>query len=120
MEKNKFSCDWRIDKTHVDRDLKRIITISALVLLLGGWVAFANLWSSVFEIIVAFFPFIAQGAKMAIEEYFTSPYFITGIIMSIASAFGIWFGVKGGKMLFTIISLITALLSLVSIGSNLL
>ena len=107
-------------KNYVDRDLKKMISISAFVLLVGGWAAFANLWSGVFEIIVAFFPFVAKGAKMAVEDYLTSPYFITGVIMSIASAFGIWFGVKGGKMLFTIISLITALLSLASIGSNLL
>lgn len=90
----------------MDRDLKKIIGISAIVLIFGGFGAFATMWESVFQIIVAFFPFICEAGKMALEEYLTSPHFIVGIIMSIASGFGIWFGAKGGKVLFLIVSII--------------
>lgn len=102
----------------MDRDLKKIIGISAVVLIFGGMSALVTLWESVFQILVAFFPFICEAGKMALEEYLTSPYFIVGVIMSIASGFGIWFGVKGGKILFLIISIICELASLVSIFTN--
>lgn len=102
----------------LDRDLKKIIGISAIVLIFGGFGAFATMWESVFQIIVAFFPFICEAGKMALEEYLTSPYFIVGIIMSIASGFGIWFGAKGGKVLFLIVSIICEVASLVSIFAN--
>lgn len=104
----------------MDRDLKKIIGISAIVLIFGGFGAFATMWESVFQIIVAFFPFICEAGKMALEEYLTSPHFIVGIIMSIASGFGIWFGAKGGKVLFLIVSIICEVASLVSIGVNIL
>lgn len=84
----------------------------------GGASALIAMWDAVFQIIVAFFPFICEAGKMALEEYLTSPYFIVGIIMSIASGFGIWFGAKGGKVLFLIVSIICELLSIISIGAN--
>ena len=93
----------------MDRDLKKIIGISAIVLILGGFEALATMWESVFQIIVAFFHFISEAGKMALEEYLTSPYFIVGIIMSIASAFGIWFGAKGGRVLFLVVSIIVSI-----------
>ena len=102
----------------MDRDLKKIIVISAIVLIFGGFGALAAMWKSVFQIIVAFFPFICEAGKMALEEYLTSPYFIVGVIMSIASGFGIWFGAQGGRILFLIISIICEVASLVSIFSN--
>ena len=102
----------------MDRDLKKIIGISAIVLIFGGFGALATMWESVFQIIVAFFPFICEAGKMALEEYLTSPYFIVGVIMSIASGFGIWFSAKGGKVLFLIVSIICELASFVSIVTN--
>lgn len=102
----------------MDRDLKKIIGISAIVLIFGGFGALVTMWESVFQIIVAFFPFICEAGKMALEEYLTSPYFIVGVIMSIASGFGIWFGAKGGKVLFLIVSIICEVASLVSILAN--
>ena len=102
------------------RDLAKIIRISLVVLIFGGVSALIALWDAVFQILVAFFPFICEASKMALEEYITSPYFIVGIIMSIASGFGIWFSTKGGKVLFLIISIICELVSLVSILSNVL
>ena len=102
----------------MDRDLKKIIGISAIVLIFGGVGALTTMWESVFQIIVAFFPFLCETGKMALEEYLTSPYFIVGVIMSIASGFGIWFGAKGGRALFLIVSIICEIASLVSIFSN--
>ena len=102
----------------MDRDLAKIIRISLVVLIFGGVGALAAMWDAVFRIIVAFFPFIREAGKMALEEYLTSPYFIVGVIMSIASGFGIWFGAKGGKVLFLIVSIICELASLLSIGAN--
>lgn len=102
----------------MDRDLKKIIGISAIVLIFGGFGALATMWESVFQIIVAFFPLFFEVGKMALEDYLTSPYFIVGIIMAIGSACGIWFGVKGGKALFLIVSIICEVASLVSIFAN--
>ena len=102
----------------MDRDLKKIIGISAIVLILGGFGALVAMWESVFQIFVAFFPFICETGKTALEEYLTSPYFIVGVIMSIASGFGIWFGAKGGRILFLIVSIICEIASLVSIFAN--
>lgn len=104
----------------MDRYLRKIIGISAFVFIFGGIGALAAMWDAVFQIFVAFFPFICEAGKMALEEYLTSPYFIVGVIMSIASGFGIWFGAKGGRVLFLIISIICELVSLTSILSNVL
>ena len=38
--------------------------------------------------------------------------------MSIASAFGIWFGARGGRLLFVVISIICEIISLASILMN--
>lgn len=104
----------------MDRNLRKIIGISAFALIFGGIGALAAMWDAVFQILVAFFPFICEAGKMALEEYMTSPYFIVGVIMAIGSACGIWFGVKGGKALFLIVSIICEVASLVSIFANVL
>lgn len=102
----------------MDRNLRKIIGISAFVLIFGGIGALTAVWDAVFQILIAFFPFICEAGKMALEEYLTSPYFIVCVIMSIASGFGIWFGAKGGRVLFLIVSIICEIASLVSIFSN--
>lgn len=102
----------------MDRDLKKIIGILAIVLIFGGFGALATMWESVFQIIVAFFPLFFEVGKMALEDYLTSPYFVVGAIMAIGSAFGIWFGAKGGRILFLIVSIICEVASLVSIFTN--
>lgn len=104
----------------MDRDLRKIIGLSAVVLIFGGIGALFTMWESIFQMLAAFFPFICEAGKMALEEYLTSPYFIVGVIMSIASGFGIWFGAKGGRMLFLVVSIICELVSLASILSNVL
>lgn len=102
----------------MEDSIKKIGLISALVLVFGGWGALGTLWSSIWQVLVAFFPFFADVAKQQLEDYLTSPYFITGLIMAIASCFGIWFGSKGGKVLYAVVSIITLVISLVSIGAN--
>lgn len=105
----------------MDRNLKKIISFSVLVFFFCGWSGLAALWSAVKDIFIAFFPFIVEGAKSSIEDYLTSPYFITGILMFVlSSCFGIWVGKTGGKIIYWLISIVVALLSLVSIGANLL
>lgn len=101
------------------KDLFKIISISLLFLIFGGVSAFTSLWQNVFEVFKMFFPIFFDVAKMELEDYLTSPYFITGAIMAVASAFGIWFGKKNSKTLFLVVSIISELVSLVSILVNL-
>ena len=102
------------------RDFRKIIVISIIILLCGGFGALVSFWDAILQVIVAFFPFFFEVGKMALEDYLTSPYFIVSVIMAIGSAFGIWFGAKGGKVLFLIVSIICEVASLVSIFANVL
>ena len=104
----------------MNRDLRKIIVISIIILLFGGLSALTTFWDAVAQVFVAFFPVFCQVGEMALEEYLTSPYFIVCIIMAIGSAFGIWFGVKGGKLLFLFVSIICEVISLVSMCLNIL
>lgn len=99
----------------MDSNIKKILWISGVFLVFGGIGALISLWSGVIQVFLAFFPIFGQ---QAIENYFTSPYFITGVIMSVASGFGIWFGAKGGKTLFLVVSIICEIASLASMGLN--
>lgn len=105
----------------LDRNAKQLISITAVVFIFCGWKGLVALWGAVKEIFIAFFPFFAEAAKQHVEDYLTSPYFITGVIMFIlSSCFGIWVGKTGGKLIYLVISILVAILSLVSIGANLL
>ena len=101
----------------MDRDLKKIIWISLVFLVFGGFGALAKLWTGAAEVFFHFFPIFG---RQAVEDYFTSPYFITGVIMSLASACGIWFGRRGGRRLFAVVSLVLLIISIASIGTNIL
>ena len=100
--------------------MKRTIVIIGIILVVvlvtGGIAAFGEALSIIWEGFKGFFPVFFEVMKQPLQDYLTSPYFIVGVIMAIASAFGIWFGVKGGKVLFWVVSLICELASLVSIG----
>ena len=98
--------------------LKRIIMLLVFVLIFGGIGSFLDLWQGLKEIIKCFFPVFFKVAKMSLENYLTSPYFITGVIMSVFSGFGIWFGVKGGKVLLFVVSVVCEMISLGSILMN--
>jgi len=94
-----------------------IVVILLFLLFSGNFTAFFQAIETLF---VGFFPIFSEVGKMAVEEYIKSPYFITGVIMAIASAFGIWFSAKGGKVLWIIVSIVCELASLASILNNLL
>ena len=100
------------------RSATSIIAALGFILLFGGWGMFAEALGVIGEVFIAFFPIFFDVAKSSIEDYLTSPYFITGVVMSVASAFGIWFGAKGGKLLFLVISIICEVISLASILMN--
>lgn len=100
------------------KDALKIISISLFFLLYGGVSAFTSLWQNVFEVFKMFFPIFFDIAKMELEDYLTSPYFITGVIMFVASAFGFWFGKRKGSTLYLIVSLICEVMSLGSILMN--
>ena len=100
------------------RSATSIIAALVFILIFGGWGMFAETLGVIGEVFIAFFPIFFDVAKSSIEDYLTSPYFITGVVMSVASAFGIWFGAKGGKLLFLVISIICEFISLASILMN--
>ena len=96
----------------------RFLIFFAILFAAGGWVAVGQgleVFGTVFK---GFFPIFFEVAKQSLEDYLTSPYFITGVIMSIASAFGIWFAARGGRVLFLVISIICEIISLTSILMN--
>lgn len=98
----------------------RVIALLIILLMVGGVPAVLEGLGVLGEVLVGFFPFFYDVGKMALEEYLTSPYFIVGLIMTIGSAFGIWFGAKGGKLLYIIVFAITEIVGLASIFGNIL
>lgn len=98
----------------------RVLLIFLMVFIFCGWEGVGALLTTVKDIFVAFYPFIAEGVKRSVEDYLTSPYFITSVILFfLSTCFGIWVGRAGGKVIYTIVSIIVAILSLASIGANL-
>lgn len=98
----------------------RVIALLIVLLIAGGVPAVLEGLGVLGEVLVGFFPFFYDVGKMALEEYLASPYFIVGLIMTIGSAFGIWFGAKGGKLLYIIVFAITEIVGLASILGNIL
>ncbi len=95
-----------------------LFSIPVLALLGGGIPLLKTLGQNMWKVIKCLFPVFSEVGKMALEDYLTSPYFITGIIMVVASAFGIWFGKSKGKKLYLIVSLVCEIASLISILMN--
>ena len=89
-----------------------IIILLVLCFLGGGWpavkTALTNLWVGV----TAFFPLMWDICK---NEILLDPYLITKIIFLLFSAFGLWFGHRGGKIVFQIVSFIVGLISFCSL-----
>ena len=98
----------------------RVIALLIILLIAGGVPAVLEGLGVLGKVLVGFFPFFYDVGKMALEEYLASPYFIVGLIMTIGSAFGIWFGAKGGKLLYIIVFAITEIVGLASILGNIL
>lgn len=86
-----------------------------LLFALGGW----SFVMALLDGLVAFFTtFGTQLFQHIIEEWLTSPYTITGFIMAILSGFGIWLGVKGGRRIHMVVSLICEIVGLVLLFSK--
>ena len=102
------------------KELAFLIIILAIVLITGGIAAFGEALSIIWEGFKGFFPVFFEVMKQPLQDYLTSPYFIVGVIMAIASAFGIWFGARGGRVLFLVVSIICEIVSVVSILTNVL
>ncbi len=97
------------------KEIKGLLWISVCMLFLGGKDALISLWSTILSIFWTLFPILG---RQAIENYFTSPYVIVNILMFIGSIFGIWFGKRGGKVLYQIVAFIVAIINLISICAN--
>lgn len=102
--------------------MRKVIAVILILFIAGGisvvCIGFETMWEAINGVLIDFFPIIEHGVKISLENYLMSPYFIVGVIMVIASGFGIGFGVKGGKILWIIVSIVCELISLASIGIN--
>jgi len=99
----------------MDRDLKRVIIPIVFVFLFGGFMALLEFSSYVIFFFKLLFPIFGENL---IEDYFTSPYFIVGVILAVLSSFGIYLGAKRAKILYFVISLIVLMIDLFSICAN--
>ena len=82
-----------------------------LLFLIGGLPLLKVLLNSTIEVIKYY------GNDILIflfKTYITSPYAIVRIIMLIVSGFGIWIGFKNRKVLFTTVSFICEVVSIIS------
>ena len=102
--------------------MEKLIVLLILLFIGGGLTAVCvfieGIWEAIKAIFIGFFPVFKEFGKMALEDYLTSPYFIVGVIMFIGSCFGFWFGKKGGKILYIVVSIICGVISLASMGIN--
>lgn len=96
-----------------------IIILLVLLFIIGGFTVFFQGVDVIIQIFVGFFPIFKPTLKKSIEDYLTSAYFIVGLIVFIASLFGIIISCKTKKVMYIIISIIVELISLISILSNL-
>ncbi len=87
--------------------------LSLVFLIFGGKDALFNVWSSTLQFLGCFLPIFG---RQAIENYLTSPFFITKIIMIVASIVGFWLGRRRCKVLYQIVALIVVIFSLVGLG----
>ena len=97
-----------------------VIGLALLFFIAGGFPLLLKGIVNFIEVIIASIPLFLKIASKSLEEYFTSAYFVSGIIMAILSAFGLWLGVKFGKILFLVVSIVLEIISLASIGTNIL
>ena len=95
--------------------MRVLIFILVLVFAQDGFAGLGQVLSYIWDGFSFATPYALTIMENALEEYIASPYFIVGIIMSIASAYGIWFGVKGGKVLYVLVSGACEIASVVSL-----
>lgn len=96
-----------------------IITILALLFVAAGFTAVFQGLDVFWQVFVGFLPILKPIIEQSLSDYFTSAYFIVGVIIFVGSAIGIGFSVKKRKALYAIISFILNIISIISFVSNL-
>ena len=100
---------------------KSLISIGIILVLLfiaGGFTAVFQGLDVLWQVFIGFLPIFKQIIEQSLSDYFTSAYFIVGVIIFIGSAIGVAFSVKERKVLYIIISTILNVISLISIISS--
>ena len=101
------------------KQLVPIIALFVILFIAGG---FAALWQGIeviVQVFIQFFPLFVPVLKQSFEDYFTSAFFIVGVIIFVLSLLGVVLSVKEKKVLFAIVSGIVNVMSLISFFSNL-
>lgn len=93
------------------KEAKGLIALFAFVLFFGGTTALHGMIEGLKEFFVVSLPFFTDIVKQQIENYLTSPYFITCIILNVFAVFGIWLGRRKSKVIFGIISIVLAIIN---------
>ncbi|UUD37256.1 Uncharacterised protein [Mycoplasmopsis californica] len=101
------------------KQLVPVISILVILFIAGGFTAVFQGLDVIWQTIKGIFPIFVPAIKQGIKDYLSSAYFIVGVIIAIALAFGIILSVKSRKLLYVIISIIIEVISLLSIFSNL-
>lgn len=93
------------------KDIKILILPFAVILCFGGIPALHATIEGLKELFIVSLPIFADIVKQEIENYLTSPYFITGIILNVFATFGIWLGKEKSKIVFGIITIVLAVIN---------
>ena len=97
-----------------------VIAILALLFIAGGFTAVFQGVDVLWQVFVGFLPIFKPIIEQSLSDYFTSAYFIVGVIIFVGSAIGIGYSIKERKVLYAIISCILNIISIISFISNLL
>lgn len=93
------------------KDIKNLIIPFAVILCFGGIPALHATIEGLKELFIVSLPIFTDIVKQEIENYLTSPYFITGIILKVFAVFGIWLGKEKSKIVFGIIFVVLAVIN---------
>ncbi len=100
------------------KQLFPVIAFLVILFIAGGFAALFQGLEVLAQTFIQFFPFFVPALKQTFEDYFTSAYFIVGVIVFVLSLLGIILSVKEKKVLYAIISGILNAISLISFFSN--
>lgn len=96
-----------------------IIFFFIMLFIAGGCTAVFQGVETLWQVIIGFLPIFRPAIEQSFKDYFTSAYFIVGVIIFIGSLFGITISAKNRHALYVLISAILTIISLLSIISNL-
>ena len=92
--------------------MKGLIIFLVAILIICGIKPFFRAIGVLADTLVASFPLF----WIAFKEYMSTPYAIVGTIMIISSLFGFYIGKQQGRELYIIISVISAIISILTLG----